>query len=76
MNAHLFMMVKKRKQSIRVIYIGQQLKPYVLNNPDINFMLFHFSLKYKDEEIKEFMEKQFEKDNIKNVDLWLSDLCD
>lgn len=37
-------------------------------------MLFHFSLKYKDEEIKEFMEKEFEKDNIKNVELWLSDL--
>jgi len=52
----------------------QQLKPYVLNNPDINFMLFHFSLKYKDEEIKEFMEKEFKKDNINNIELWLSDL--
>ena len=54
----------------------KQLKPYVLNHPNINFMLFHFSLKYKDEEIKEFMEKEFKKENIKNVDLWLSDLCD
>ena len=76
MNAHLFMMVKKKKAINKSHIHWKQLKPYVLNNPDINFMLFHFSLKYKDEEIKEFMEKQFEKDNIKNVDLWLSDLCD
>ena len=38
------------------------------------FMLFHFSLKYKDEEIKEIMEVEFEKERINNVELWLSDL--
>jgi hypothetical protein len=27
----------------------KQLKPYILNNPEITFMLFHFSLKYKDQ---------------------------
>lgn len=51
-----------------------QLKPYVLSHPDITFMLFHFSLKYKDEEIKEIMEVKFEKEGINNVELWLSDL--
>jgi len=49
----------------------QQLKPYVLANPKTIFILVHFSLRYKDEEIKEF----FDKDKLKNVELWLSDLA-
>lgn len=52
-----------------------QLKPYVVDNPDITFVLFHFSLKYKDEEIKEIMDEKFIKDDIKNVELWLPDLA-
>jgi ribonuclease Z len=52
----------------------KQLKPYILNHPQITFMLFHFSLKYKDEEIKEFMDIEFQNNNINNVELWLSDL--
>ena len=52
----------------------EHLKPFILNNPNTTFMLFHFSLKYKDEEIKEFMENEFKMNNIKNVELWLSDL--
>ena len=52
----------------------KHLRPYVISHPEITFMLFHFSLKYKDEEIKELMESEFKKDNIKNVELWLSDL--
>lgn len=51
-----------------------QLKPYVKEHPDITFMLFHFSLKYKDEEIEEVMEVEFKNEGINNVDLWLSDL--
>ena len=51
-----------------------QLKPYVINHPNITFVLFHFSLKYKDEGIKEIMDKEFETHNIKNIELWLPDL--
>ena len=51
-----------------------QLKPYVVANPDITFVLFHFSLKYKDDEIKSLMDEKFNQDGIKNVDLWLPDL--
>ena len=52
------------------------LKPHVLQHPEITFMLFHFSLKYKDEEIKEYLENEFKNHHITNVELWLSDLCD
>jgi ribonuclease Z len=51
-----------------------QLKQYVKQYPEITFVLFHFSLKYKDEEILELMEAEFEKEGIENVYLWLSDL--
>jgi ribonuclease Z len=51
----------------------KQLKPYVLDNKDTTFVLFHFSLKYKDEEIKEIMEEEFKTEGINNVDLWLVD---
>ena len=53
-----------------------QLKPYVKQYPEITFVLFHFSLKYKDEEMLELMKPEFEKENISNVDLWLSDLTE
>ena len=52
----------------------KQLKPYVLDNPDVRFVLFHFSLKYKDQEIKDIMDVEFKKDGITNVDLWLVDI--
>lgn len=51
-----------------------QLKPYVLAHKDTTFVLFHFSLKYKDEEIKTLMEEKFAQDNIENVELWLVDV--
>jgi ribonuclease Z len=43
-----------------------ELKPYIENNPDIEFMLFHFSQRYKDAEISEFLEKQ----DLKNMHWW------
>lgn len=52
----------------------KELKPYVLANKQTKFMLIHFSLRYKDEEIKEFFDKELSDENIENVELWLSDL--
>lgn len=53
-----------------------ELKPYVKENKDVTFILMHFSLKYKDEEIKERMEGELKSEGIDNVYLWLSDLTD
>lgn len=36
----------------------QQLKPYVQNNPDKIFILFHFSQRYRDTEISAFFQKE------------------
>jgi len=45
-----------------------QLKPYIINNPQIHFILIHFSLRYKDEEIKQFFDSELI--NINNVKVW------
>ena len=43
-----------------------QLKPYVESHPDITFILFHFSMRYRDTEINTF----FQKENIPNLQWW------
>ena len=43
--------------------LWDNLKPFVLDHPHINFMLFHFSMKHKDSEIIDFFKNQ----NISNV---------
>lgn len=43
-----------------------QLKPYILQHPEINFILFHFSMRYRDHEISTF----FEREDISNVQWW------
>lgn len=47
----------------------QNLKPYVIGKPDVTFVLFHFSQRYKDEEISEFFQKEVD-DGIKNIHWW------
>lgn len=47
-----------------------KLKKYVLENPNVFFILFHFSQKYRDSEIKEFFDKEIEKEGIKNIYCW------
>lgn len=42
------------------------LKPYVLKNPSVTFILFHFSQRHKDIEVREF----FKKENLPNVIPW------
>ncbi len=44
----------------------QNLKPYVIANPQINWILSHFSQKYK----KQFIESVFAEENLPNVKLW------
>jgi len=50
-----------------------QLKPYVINNPNVLFILTHFSFKYRDSEIREFFDNVKKIDNIKNIHPWLTD---
>jgi ribonuclease Z len=47
------------------------LKPYVIDNPSTLFVLIHFSLRYKDEEIIEFFEKEkLGNNNLNNIKIW------
>ena len=48
---------KEEKLALRNNHIcWTDLKPFVLSHPDQFFVLFHFSLKYKNEEILNFFE--------------------
>ena len=44
------------------------LKPFVIANPQINWILTHFSQKYK----KEYIENFFQSENLPNVKLWIN----
>lgn len=44
-----------------------QLKPYVISHPHITFILFHFSQRYKDQEIDDF----FKNENLNNLSWWI-----
>lgn len=46
------------------------LKPIVKDNPNTKFILIHFSLQYKMENILEFFEKEMEDENIQNIHIW------
>ncbi len=50
-----------------------QLKPYVTQNPQCQFILTHFSLRYNNQEIVQFFEDAFAKEPIQNVKLWVSE---
>jgi ribonuclease Z len=55
----------------------EYLKPYVLSHPKMNFVLYHFSQRYKPEQIKEFFDNEFyDKEQkillIPNVKVWIS----
>jgi len=45
-----------------------QLKPYVLAHPEISFILFHFSQRYRDQEVLDF----FQSEKIDNLSCWVS----
>lgn len=47
-----------------------QLKGIIMENPDIMFVLFHFSQRYSDEEINRFFGKEKEDNKIANIYCW------
>ena len=47
----------------------EELKPYVVENSDKTFVLFHFSQRYRDLEIEEFFNKEKE-NGINNIHCW------
>lgn len=51
----------------------EQLRPFVLAQPQTTFIFMHFSLRYADTEIIAFFEQEQEKYGFDNVLLWLSD---
>ena len=50
----------------------QQLIPYVVNHPEITFILIHFSPRYRDQEIIDFFENEKKKLNICNIKAWIN----
>ena len=48
----------------------EQLKPIVIANPHIQFMLFHFSQRYRDTEITEFFTNETTTKGITNIAWW------
>jgi ribonuclease Z len=68
-----FILPEDHDQSVYTKHMHwEYLKPYVLSHPAINFILYHFSQRYKPEQIKEFFDKEFIDANIINVNLWIS----
>lgn len=49
----------------------QYLKPYIISHPTTNFILYHFSQRYKPREIKDFFDKELDKER-KNITIWIS----
>lgn len=47
-----------------------ELEPFVANNPGIQFMLFHFSQRYKDAEIAEFFDEIIRAKGYGNLNYW------
>jgi ribonuclease Z len=47
-----------------------QLKEHVISHSDNTFVLFHFSQRYRDHEIKTFFENECEKLGISNIHCW------
>lgn len=49
----------------------KDLLPFVLENKENNFILIHFSQRYKRSEIIQFFESEMEKNKIKNIHAWI-----
>lgn len=47
-----------------------QLAPYVIANPNVYFVAFHFSQRYRDAEINDFFQKECLEKNISNLFWW------
>jgi len=47
----------------------EQLKPYVVAHPEVQFMLFHFSQRYRDLDVAAFFQKEVD-NGIKNISWW------
>lgn len=62
------------EQAIKKKHIHwNQLKPHVVSNPNVFFILVHFSQRYCDSEINIFFNKVKDNDNIANIHPWLTD---
>jgi ribonuclease Z len=48
------------------------LEPFVVQNPKVTFMLFHFSQRYKDKEIAEYFDGVIAKKQLTNLHYWVN----
>lgn len=66
-----FLYPEEEENSIATKHIHwYHLKPYVIANPSTIFVLIHFSLRYKDQEIIEYFEKEKLDYNLNNIKVW------
>lgn len=49
------------------------LRPFVLDNPDVLFVLIHFSLRYRDEQILAFFRQEQLVHELPNIKVWAGD---
>ena len=62
-----FVLEEDLSHAIEKKHMGwSNLKPYIQSNPNINWILTHFSQKYKKIQVEEF----FKQENIPNIKLW------
>ena len=50
-----------------------QLRPYVESNPNTLFILTHFSMRYTDQDVKDFFDKIKLATGVTNIHVWLTD---
>lgn len=70
-----FLFPEEKENAIKTNHIHwDDIKPIIIANPDIHFVLFHFSQRYKDSEIDKFFDTEFFKNPyFDNFDWWTSD---
>ncbi len=68
-----FLDEQERARADRVGHtLWSQLKPHVLANPRVTFVLIHFSLRHSDAEVVDFFERESAAAGINNLVVWAS----
>lgn len=66
-----FLFPEERENAVATKHIHwEELKPYIVGNPDVLFVLIHFSMRYRDDEILAFFAEQ----NIRNIKVWAGEV--
>lgn len=68
-----FLYPEERENAVATKHIHwEELKPYVIASPETLFVLVHFSLRYKDDDVLAFFAEQ--QDEVPNIKVWAGDV--